>query len=92
MASICSVTFIDPSSLAIPEELRPAIMMAVSTGPSSRASVIATRVPVFSTSPYCASARDICSAITTPENKPTRTTTTRLPTPMVSICRMTSSK
>ncbi len=36
MASICSVTFMDPSSLAIPLELRPATIKPVSTGPSSR--------------------------------------------------------
>jgi len=36
MASICSVTFIDPISLAMPVELRPATMIAVSTGPISR--------------------------------------------------------
>ncbi len=35
MASICSVTFIDPSSLAMPEALRPETIRLVSTGPSS---------------------------------------------------------
>ena len=35
MASICSVTVIDPSSLAMPEELRPATISPVMTGPSS---------------------------------------------------------
>ncbi len=39
MASICSVTFIEPNSLAIPEALRPATISAVNTGPSSRTSV-----------------------------------------------------
>ena len=42
MASICSVTFMEPSSLAMPEELRPATMRAVSTGPSSRTRVMET--------------------------------------------------
>ena len=32
MASICSVTFMEPSSLAMPDELRPATMTEVSTG------------------------------------------------------------
>ncbi len=36
MASICSLTFMEPSSLAMPEALRPATSSAVSTGPSSR--------------------------------------------------------
>src|SRR6266404_3292812 len=36
MASICSVTFMEPSSLAMPLELRPATIKPVSTGPSSR--------------------------------------------------------
>ena len=48
MASICSVTFMEPSSLAMPEELRPATISAVSTGPSSRTRVIDTSVPVLS--------------------------------------------
>jgi hypothetical protein len=33
MASICSVTFMDPSSLAIPEALRPATSSELKTGP-----------------------------------------------------------
>ena len=41
--------------------------------------------------PYCASARDICSAMTAPLKKPIMTTIGRLPTPIVSICRMMSS-
>ena len=36
MASICSVTTIEPSSLAMPEEFRPATISPVSTGPNSR--------------------------------------------------------
>ena len=42
MASICSVTIIEPSSLAMPEELRPATIRPVSTGPSSRTMPIDT--------------------------------------------------
>ncbi len=85
MASICSVTFIDPNSLAIPVELRPATMIAVSTGPSSRTSVSDTSVPVFPTWPYCDRARDICSAITAPLKEPIMTTTGSEPTPIASI-------
>ena len=54
MASICSVTFMEPSSLAMPEALRPATSSAVSTGPSSRTSVMATIWPTWSVAPYCA--------------------------------------
>ena len=36
MASICSVTTMEPSSLAMEEALRPETMTPVSTGPSSR--------------------------------------------------------
>ena len=41
-ASICSVTFIDPISAAIDDEILPAIIRPVSTGPSSLVSVMAT--------------------------------------------------
>ena len=36
MASICSVTIMEPSSLAMPEALRPATISPVISGPSSR--------------------------------------------------------
>ena len=46
MASICSVTTIDPNSLAIPEEFRPATIKPVSTGPSSRTMEVETSWPI----------------------------------------------
>ena len=46
MASICSVTTIEPSSLAMPEELRPATIRPVSTGPSSRTMEVETSCPI----------------------------------------------
>ncbi len=92
MASICSVTFMDPSSLAIPEELRPATISAVSAGPNSRTSVIATTWPVLPTWPYCCRARAICSAITAPLKKPVRITIGKLPTPIMSICMKMSAE
>ena len=64
----------EPSSLAMPEALRPATISAVSTGPSSRTRVIETSVPVLPTCPYCARARDICSAMTAPLKNPVSTT------------------
>ncbi len=51
MASICSVTFMEPSSLAMPDALRPATISAVSTGPSSRTRVMETICPVRPTCP-----------------------------------------
>ena len=45
MASICSVTTIDPSSLAIEEALRPLTMTPVSIGPNSRIMVSADKLP-----------------------------------------------
>lgn len=92
IASICSVTFIDPSSLAIPDEFRPATISAVNTGPISRTSVIATIMPTWLVAPYVCKARDICNAITAPLKKPVRITTGRLPTPIRSICRNKSSQ
>ncbi len=91
MASICSVTFMEPSSLAIPEALRPATRIAVRTGPSSRTSVMATIWPTCPVAPYWAKARDICMVITRPLKNPVRMTMERLPTPMISICRKMSS-
>ena len=44
-ASICSVACIEPSSAAIAEPARAAIINAASTGPSSRTSTSATTVP-----------------------------------------------
>ncbi len=76
----------------MPEELRPATISAVSTGPNSRTREIVTSSPVLPTAPYWASALDICSAMTAPVKKPVRTTIGRLPKPMTSICRTMSSR
>ena len=51
MASICSVTRMDPSSLAIPLALRPATSSEVSTGPNSRTRVIETICPICPCAP-----------------------------------------
>ncbi len=53
MASICSVTFMEPSSLAMPLELRPATIRPVSTGPSSRTMDSDTSFPVSESEPNC---------------------------------------
>ena len=51
MASICSVTTMEPSSLAIEEALRPETMMPVRTGPSSRIIEVLTNLPVTAVAP-----------------------------------------
>ncbi len=51
IASICSVTFMEPISEAMPDALRPEIMRPVSTGPSSLTMDKATRLPVRLTEP-----------------------------------------
>ncbi len=85
MASICSVTFIEPSSDAIPEALRPEIISPVSTGPSSLTMESATRLPVMLTAPNCCSDVADCRARTQPVKKPVSTTIGREPKPIESI-------
>jgi len=45
-ASICSVTFMLPSSAVMPEPIRPPTINATSTGESSRTSDFETTVPM----------------------------------------------
>ncbi len=51
MASICSVTFMEPISEAMPDALRPETIRPVRTGPSSLTIERATRLPVRLTEP-----------------------------------------
>ena len=67
MASICSVTIIEPSSLAMPEALRPETISAVNTGPSSLIIEKLTSSPVNAAAPNCVSDAADCSASTPPE-------------------------
>ena len=83
MASICSVTTIEPSSLAIEDAFRPATMMPVSTGPSSRIIVSETKRPVTAVAPNCESVAADCSASTPPVKKPESRTMAVDPTPMM---------
>ena len=55
-------------------ELRPATMIAVSTGPSSRTSVKRDQRAGLAHLPVLREARDICSAITAPLKNPIMTT------------------
>ena len=85
MASICSVTFMEPISEAMPEALRPETMRPVSTGPSSLTIERATRLPVRLTEPNASSEVADCRARTQPVKKPVRTTMGMEPTPIESI-------
>ena len=91
MASICSVTFIDPSSLAMPLEFRPATISPVSTGPSSRTIDSETSLPVSESDPNCCRVLEVCSASTAPVKKPVRITMGSEPTPTESACSNVSA-
>src|SRR6478672_11268115 len=86
MASICSVTTIDPSSLAIPDVFRPATIRLVSTGPSSRTMEVDTSWPTSVIDPKRCNVLEVCSASTAPVKKPVNTTIGSEPTPIKSAC------
>ena len=91
MASICSVTIMEPSSLAIPEALRPETMRLVSTGPSSLIIERLTSSPVIAVAPNCAREEADCSASTPPVKNPVRITMGREPMPIESACVIRSA-
>ena len=91
MASICSVTIMEPSSLAMPEALRPETMSAVTTGPISLIMEKLTSWPVKAAAPNWVSVAADCSASTPPRKKPVRMTMGREPTPMMSACMKMSA-
>ena len=84
MASICSVTTMEPSSLAMELALRPETMTPVSTGPSSRIMVRLTNRPVTAVAPKADSVAADCRASTPPVKSPESTTMDMEPTPMMS--------
>ena len=86
IASICSVTTIDPSSLAMPDALRPETIRLVSTGPSSVIMDRLTNCPVNEAAPNCSSVDADCKARTAPVKKPVSTTMGSEPTPILSAC------
>ncbi len=92
MASICSVTFIEPSSDAIPAALRPLTISPVSTGPSSFTMESETSEPVMEMAPNSVSAVADWSARTHPVKKPVSTIMGMEPTPMESIWVKTSAQ
>ena len=91
MASICSETFMEPSSLAMPDVLRPETMRPVRTGPSSLTMESATRRPVMSTAPNCLSEVADWRVSTQPVKKPVRITMGNEPKPTKSIWVKVSS-
>src|SRR4051812_47428240 len=86
MASICSVTTMEPSSLAMPDEFRPATIRLVSTGPSSRTMEVETSWPTSVIDPKRCNVLEVCSASTAPVKKPVNTTIGSEPTPIKSAC------
>ncbi len=92
MASICSVTIIEPSSLAMPDALRPETMRLVSTGPSSLIMERLTNSPVIAVAPNCASEEADCRASTPPVKKPVRMTMGSDPIPIESAWVIRSAK
>ena len=90
MASICSVTFMEPSSLAMPLALRPATISPVSTGPNSRTMEKETNCPVRDSEPNCCKVAEVCNASTAPVKNPVSMTMGSEPTPMISACWIAS--
>jgi len=86
MASICSVTTMEPSSLAMEDALRPETMMPVRTGPSSRIMVRDTNCPVTAVAPKAERVAADWRASTPPVEIPERITMDSEPTPMMSAC------
>ena len=84
IASICSVTTIEPSSLAMELALRPLTITPVRIGPSSRIMVSETNCPVMAVAPKAESVAADCSASTPPVASPVSITMDSEPTPMMS--------
>ena len=92
IASICSVTTMEPSSLAMDDALRPETMMPVSTAPSSRIMDVLTNRPVTAVAPKEASVAADWTASTPPVKNPAKITMVADPTPMISPCRIKSDQ
>ena len=69
-ASICSVTFIAPSSAPMPAPTRPATSSAVVSGPVSRMSAMASPAGIIASAPKRSSDARVCIDSTTPIAKP----------------------
>src|SRR5262249_24632905 len=86
-ASICSVTFMDPSSAVMPEATLPPTRMAVSTGPSSRRIASATTGPTYASAPKRAMLMALWRAKTMPVKIAAVMATPSDCTPMISVSR-----
>ena len=69
-ASICSVTFIAPSSAPMPAPTRPATSSAVTSGPVSRISAMARPAGIIASAPKRSSEARVCIDSTTPMARP----------------------
>src|SRR5688572_5657981 len=69
-ASICSVTFMAPSSAPMPAPTRPATSRAVMSGPVSRTSAIASPAGIIASAPKRSSEARVCIDSTTPTDRP----------------------
>ena len=92
MASICSVTTMEPSSLAMPDALRPATMRPVISGPSSVTMPMETSCPMRVMPPNRCSVFAEFRARSAPMERPVSTTIGREPTPIESACCMMSAR
>ena len=92
MASICSVTTMEPSSLAIPDAFRPATINPVSTGPNSRTIESETNWPISVIEPKRCNVFALCTASTAPGEKTAQHDDRQGPTPIKSACWIISAK
>jgi len=90
IASICSVTFIDPSSAPMPAPTRPLTTRPVMTGPVSLTMEKTTTAGRNDRAPNLTRLACICSAMTTPVAAPAIATRGRDRDPAESHCRINS--
>jgi len=90
MASICSVTFMDPSSAPIPAATRPLTTKPVITGPVSFSSENTITAGSMDFAPNRVKLSRVCRAKTTPVAAPANATKTNDREPISSNCRTNS--
>ena len=90
MASICSVTFIEPSSAPIPAPTRPLTINPVMTGPLSLTIEKMMTAGSIDFAPNCVSVSRVCRERTTPVAAPASATKGNDFDPIASIWRISS--
>src|ERR1700722_5820260 len=90
IASICSVTLMDPSSAPMPAPTRPLTMSAVMTGPLSLMSEKTMTAGSMAFAPKRVKLSRVCKESTMPVAAPARATSGNDFDPMESICRINS--